>query len=179
MTDVELQEKLNRWYAKMNRYKDDKLNQKLFKQAGFFNKRTKQALSSELFHKRYDGSKFKEIVDLLDKQLDRNYIFEVNYDRKENIVKMLYAMGLDEDAKQLKGLGIKKFMELDKDDSWKFVKEIYDSNKETLIAEQVKAIPLNKSQDEIHEEIREMDIAGNSKKYQTKMEDVYRKLGWL
>ena len=178
MTDVELQTKLNKWYAKMNRYKDDELNFKLFKQAGFYNKRTKQSLSAELFHRRFDGSNFEQMVKLLDEQLDRNYIFEVNNDRKETIVKMLYAMGLDEDAKQLKDISTKKFIELDKEDMWKFVKDIYGENRSILIEEQVSGKANNKSQEEIHNEIRDIHIE-NNEKYQEKMEDVYRSLGWL
>ena len=178
MTDAELQAKLNKWFNKMNRHIDDELDSLLFKNAHFYTESdgTRQSMSADLFKQKFQGKRYDDIVNVLEEQLKPSYFWKIDYNRKENIVKMLYAMGLDEDARMLNKLGIRKFHNLYKTSQWDFVKEIYGENKSILIAEQVSASAGVKTQDEIHNEIKEMDI-GKNEKYK-KMQEIKTILGW-
>lgn len=177
MTDAELQAKLDKWFNRYNRYLDDEINNKLYNQSRFFNQvgNTKQSMTAEMFKQKFNGDHFDEIVNTLNSQLKQGYFWKIDKDRKESIVKMLYAMGLDEDAKYLQKLGIRKFKQLDKENMWDFVKDIYGQQREDIVAEYVAGKANNLLEDDIIDIIKEKGY-GNLAKEQ--LEEMYERLGW-
>lgn len=76
-----------------------------------------------------------------------DYITSINQKYKDDIVTMLYRMGLEYDAKEVEKMGLTKFMEYNKQGKWDYIYDRYSSIRGDL--DLVDQAPNQQSEDKI------------------------------
>lgn len=76
-------------------------------------------------------------ITMLEERLDKNYMYKVNKQFKDNTSKMLYNMGLADYAERIKQMKVSDFLKLGVDEVWNFVSDVYKNTERTALAETV------------------------------------------
>lgn len=146
-----------RRYLNRNDYEAQQMKD-IFAQTGLF-KQNGRIVSVEEFKEKM-GVHINYGVAMIQEKLNPNYIRDINKKYKENIATMLNMMGLEEESEKVARMGYREFMRLDKQGTWDYVQEQYDTYDTISLAEEISGV-----------------VSGNEKEQLSK--DVMQFLGFL
>lgn len=146
-----------RRYLNRNDYEAQQMKD-IFAQTGLF-KQNGRIVSVEEFKEKMGGH-INYGVAMIQEKLNPNYIRDINKKYKENIATMLNMMGLEEESEKVARMGYREFMRLDKQGTWDYVQEQYDTYDTISLAEEISGV-----------------VSGNEKEQLSK--DVMQFLGFL
>lgn len=126
-----------RRYLNRNDYEAQQM-QDIFAQTGLF-KQNGRIVSVEEFKEKM-GVHINYGVAMIQEKLKPNYIRDVNKQFKENVAKMLNTMGLEEESEKVARMGYKEFMRLEKQGTWDYVQEQYDTYDTISLAEEISGV---------------------------------------
>lgn len=119
-------------------------DRQIYKFAGL--KRKDHTLTVQEF-KDIFKNKLEYGLKMLEEMSKDSYIASINQKYKDDIVTMLYRMGLEYDAKQVEEMGLTKFMEYNKQGKWEYIYDRYSSIRGDL--DLVDQAPNQQSEDKI------------------------------
>lgn len=123
-----------RRYLNRNDYEAQQMKD-IFAQTGLF-KQNGRIVSVEEFKEKM-GVHINYGVAMIQEKLNPNYIRDINKKYKENIATMLNMMGLEEESEKVARMGYREFMRLDKQGTWDYVQEQYDTYDTISLAEEI------------------------------------------
>lgn len=139
-SDEEIKQMLGKLRDKRRRYVnrydyESKQMKDIFAQTGLF-KSNGRVVSVEEFKEKF-GTHINYGVAMIQEKLQPNYLKDINKRYKENVATMLNMMGLEEESKKVERMGYREFMRLDRQGTWDYVQEKYDSYDAISLAEEI------------------------------------------
>ena len=139
-TDADIKILLNKLRDKRTRYRkrldyESKQLSDIFEQTGLFDEQGK-IVSVDEFKKKF-GVHINYGVAMIQEKLQPNYVRDINRKYKDNIETMLNLMGLEEESEKVRKMGYREFMRLDKQGTWDYVQEQYDTYDTISLADEI------------------------------------------
>lgn len=142
VTDTEIIEMINKINKRATRYNDRVWDRQLFETLGI--ESGGKPLTIDKFDKIFKGKK-EYGISMLQDASSRNFIAQINKRYKDTIATILDRMGLNYDADTVRNMSYKEFRKIQKEDTWSYVYDRYNSYMEDLDAESQKPSPKHKS----------------------------------
>lgn len=138
----------------VNRYDyESKQMKDIFAQTGLF-KENGRVVTVQEFKEKF-GAHINYGMAMIQEKLDRNYLKNINKKYKENISTMLNMMGLEEESEKVERMGYREFMRLDRQGTWDYVQEQYDTYDIISLAEEISGEFDTEQKGELSKEVKE------------------------